>query len=68
MLLTAPEMLWWYYNGSLRLYRGAREGWRINKADMLLPALFIAPLLFFYSLIFNNLGLPTDTVLRSSLN
>ena len=57
MLLTAPEMLWWYYNGSLRLYRGAREGWRINKADMLLPALFIAPLLFFYSLIFNNIGL-----------
>lgn len=57
MLLTAPEMLWWYYNGTLRLYRGLREGWRINKADMLLPALFIAPLIFFYSLIFNNIGL-----------
>lgn len=57
MLLTAPEMLWWYYNGTIRLVRGFREGMRINFADMLLPALFIAPLLFFYSLIFNNIGL-----------
>lgn len=57
MLLTTPEMVWWYYNGTIRLFRGFRYGLKINKADMLLPFLFVVPLLFFYSLIFNNIGL-----------
>ncbi|MFM7129391.1 MAG: hypothetical protein ACKO0V_08545 [bacterium] len=57
MLLTTPEMLWWYYNATIRLFRGFRYGLKINKADMLLPFLFVVPLIFFYSLIFNNIGL-----------
>ena len=57
MFLTTPEMLWWYYNATIRLFRGFRYGLKINKADMLLPILFVLPLIFFYSLIFNNIGL-----------
>lgn len=57
MLLTTPEMLWWYYNGSIRLFRGIREAKRINLIEMLIPLAFCAPLLLFYSLIFNNIGL-----------
>jgi hypothetical protein len=57
MLLTAPEMLWWYYNGTIRLIRGVREARRINLIDMLIPFMFCVPLLLFYSLIFNNIGL-----------
>lgn len=57
MLLTTPEMLWWYYNGSFRLVRGMREGRRINLIEMLIPIAFCMPLLLFYSLIFNNIGL-----------
>ena len=57
MLLTTPEMLWWYYNGTIRLFRGVREARRINLIDMLIPFMFCVPLLLFYSLIFNNIGL-----------
>ncbi len=57
MILTTPEMLWWYYNGTLLLYRGLREARKINPIDMLIPFIFCVPLLFFYALIFNNIGL-----------
>jgi len=57
MLLTTPEMLWWYYNGSFRLFRGLRDARKINLIEMLIPIAFCTPLLLFYSLIFNNIGL-----------
>lgn len=57
MLLTTPEMLWWYYNGSFRLLRGLRDARKINLIEMLIPVAFCLPLLLFYSLIFNNIGL-----------
>ena len=57
MLMTSPEVLWWYYVGSVRLIRGLRYGLRENLADSLIPILFCLPLLYYYSLIFSNIGL-----------
>jgi hypothetical protein len=57
MSLTAPEMVWWYYNGSIRLFRGIRNALKTNFIDSIIPIAFCLPLLLFYSLIFNNIGL-----------
>lgn len=57
MLLTTPEVLWWYYVGTVRLFRGLRYGLRENLADALIPILFCLPLMYYYSLIFSNIGL-----------
>ncbi len=57
MLLTFPEVLWWYYVGTVRLIRGIRYGLRTNLTDSLIPILFCLPLLYYYSLIFSNIGL-----------
>ncbi|MBI1325979.1 phospholipid carrier-dependent glycosyltransferase [bacterium] len=57
MLLTTPEVLWWYYVGTVRLFRGIRYGLRENFVDSLIPILFCLPLLYYYSLIFSNIGL-----------
>jgi len=57
MLLSTPEVLWWYYSGTIRLFRGLRYGLRDNLADTLIPILFCLPLLYYYSLIFANIGL-----------
>lgn len=57
MLLTTPEVLWWYYVGTVRLFRGVRYGFRENLADALIPVLFCLPLIYYYSLIFSNIGL-----------
>ncbi len=57
MLLTTPEVLWWYYSGTIRFYRGLRHGLRQNLADSLVPILFCLPLLYYYSLMFSNIGL-----------
>lgn len=57
MLLTTPEVLWWYWAGTVRLVRGLRYGLRANLTDTLIPILFCLPLLYYYSLIFANIGL-----------
>lgn len=57
MLLTSPEVLWWYYAGTIPLYRGIRYGLRENLTDVLIVILFCLPLLYYYSLIFSNIGL-----------
>ena len=57
MALTAPEMIWWYYNGTIRLIRGTRNAVKINFIDSIIPIAFCLPLVLFYSLIFNNIGL-----------
>lgn len=57
MLLTTPEVLWWYYSGSIRFFRGLRYGLRANFADAAIPILFCLPLLYYYSLMFSNIGL-----------
>lgn len=57
MLLTTPEVLWWYYVGTVRLFRGLRYGLKENLGDALIPILFCLPLIYYYSLIFSNIGL-----------
>lgn len=57
MLLTTPEVVWWYYVGSVRLIRGLRYGLKENLVDSLIPILFCLPLMYYYSLAFSNIGL-----------